>query len=58
MALHYALEKNNTRVVNVILKYMSEINYAAAHHIQDIFSELINYQNFELYLAECPFRTL
>ena len=45
-------------MVNVILKYMSEINYAAAHHIQDIFSELINYQEFVGYLEELPFQTL
>ena len=47
LPLHYAVQQNNTRVVNVLLKYMAKINYAAVLHIQDIFKELINYQNFD-----------
>ena len=44
MPIHYALLTNNTRIVNVILKYMSQINYASIHHITDIISDLINYK--------------
>jgi hypothetical protein len=44
MPIHYALMTNNTRVVNVILNYMSKIDYASIHHITDIISDLINYK--------------
>jgi len=53
--LHFALEANNNRVINILLNYMSKIPYAAVNHIQDIFKLLINYQSFEKYLIECPF---
>lgn len=53
--LHYALETNNNRVVNLLLNYMGKISYSAVSHIQDIFKDLINYQNFEQYLYECTF---
>ena len=41
--LHYALETNNNRVVNLLLNYMGKISYSAVSHIQDIFKDLINY---------------
>jgi ankyrin repeat protein len=55
MPIHFALETNNTRIVNVILSFMSQISYASVHNMQSIFSELINYQRFEEYLQFCPF---
>lgn len=55
--LHYALAANNNRMVNLILYYMAKIDYSAAHVIQDIFKDLINFQKFEYYLKECPFKT-
>jgi len=45
-------------MVNLVLKYMAKINYAAVKQIRNIFAPLINYQGFEHYLEECPFQTL
>jgi ankyrin repeat protein len=55
--IHYALAANNNRMVNLLLYYMAKIDYSAAHVIQDIFKDLINFQKFEYYLKECPFKT-
>ena len=55
LPLHISVKSQNHRMVNLILKYMSKINFAAVTHIKDIFSDLINYQGFEHYLQECPF---
>ena len=43
LPLHISVKSNNHRMVNLLLKYMSKINYAAVRQIKDIFSELINY---------------
>ena len=44
-------------MVNLILSYMSKINYAAVTQLSDIFDDLLVYQKFEEYLEECPFDT-
>ena len=41
-------------MVNLILHYMSKIDYAAVNSIKDIFKDLINIQNFYEYLNEIP----
>jgi hypothetical protein len=53
--LHIALEAKNTRIINLLLFYMSKINISADSFIKDIFKELINYQGFETYLENNPF---
>lgn len=35
--LHIALEAKNTRIINLLLFYMSKIQYSADQHIKDIF---------------------
>ena len=55
--LQIALESRNHRMVNLILKYMSDINYAAVTQISDIFDDLLIYQDFVHYLEECTFNT-
>ena len=44
-------------MVNLLLKYMGSLQYSAVSHIQDILKDLINYQNFEMYLHECTFQS-
>ena len=46
IALHFALAANNNQMVNLILNYMSKIEFAAVKLIKDIFKDLINIQNF------------
>ena len=41
--LHIALEAKNTRIINLLLLYMSKIEVTADMFIKDIFNELINY---------------
>lgn len=55
VALHLALEANNNQMVNLILNYMSKIEFAAVNLIKDIFKDLINIQNFSEYLNAIPF---
>jgi ankyrin repeat protein len=55
VALHLALAANNNQMVNLILNYMSKIEFAAVHLIKDIFKDLINIQNFSEYLNAIPF---
>ena len=42
-------------MVNLILHYMSIIPTAAVSQFNDIFKELITYQNFYNYLLDAPF---
>lgn len=56
--LQVAIVSKNHRMVNLILKYMSVINYACVTQISDIFDDLLIYQGFVRYLEECPFHTL
>mgnify|MGYP003913353791 CR=1 FL=1 len=55
--LHFALASNNNRMVNLLLYYMAKLDYAAVSTINDVFKDLINFQKFEYYLNECPFKT-
>lgn len=55
--LHFALASNNNRMVNLLLYYMAKLDYAAVSTINDVFKDLINFQKFEYYLTECPFKT-
>lgn len=42
-------------MVNLILNYMSKIEFAAVKLIKDIFKDLLNIQNFIPYLNAVPF---
>lgn len=53
-----ALKAKNTRMVNLILTYLSKIDAFGILLIKDIFKDLINYTSFEEYLVEAPFQTV
>ena len=55
LPLHIAIEAKNTRMINLLLFYMSKIEFAADYFIKDIFKQLINYQYFETYIENNPF---
>jgi hypothetical protein len=54
-ALHIAVKANNTRMVNLILQYLSRINETGIKVIKDIFKDLIDYKDFTKYLINAPF---
>ena len=56
--LHMAVAEKNNRMVNLILYYMSKIDYAAVGHIKNIFDKLVTYQGFDEYIVEAPFQTI
>ncbi len=53
--LHIAVLANNTRMVNLILKFMAKLSNSGITVMKDIFSELIDYQDFATYLDASPF---
>ena len=56
--LHIAVAANNTRMVNLILKFMAKLSNSGITVMKDIFSELIDYQDFATYLEASPFQTV
>jgi ankyrin repeat protein len=56
--LHIAVKVNNTRMVNLILQYLSLISNSGINVIKDIFKDLIDYKDFTQYLQKSPFQTL
>ena len=56
--LHIAVKVNNTRMVNLILQYLSLIRNSGINVIKDIFKDLIDYKDFTQYLMKSPFQTL
>jgi hypothetical protein len=56
--LQIALRSKNHRMVNLILSFMSKINFAAVTQLQCEFDDLLLYAGFEEYLCECPFDTV
>lgn len=56
--LQIALESKNHRMVNLLLSYMADINFAAVSQLQSSFDDLLVYHGFEKYLCECPFDTV
>lgn len=56
--LQIAIESKNHRMVNLILNYMSKINFAAVGQLKSDFDELLLFVGFEHYLCECPFDTV
>ena len=55
MPLQISLRSKNHRMVNLILGFMSKINFAAVSHLKNEFDDLLLYAGFEEYLCECPF---
>ena len=43
--------------INILLKYMSMLDNNCCDTIRDILPELIEYENFILYMRELPFQT-
>jgi hypothetical protein len=58
MPLHLAIESKNTRMINLIIEYMSKIEYASMHHFTDILRKLVTFHMFEEYLNHAPFQTV
>jgi len=54
--LHLAL--NNNRSINIIIYWMSQIDQNASETFKDIWPDLVDTQNFILYLNELPFQTI
>ena len=55
--LHLAFKEGNNRSINIILRYMSMLDNNCCDTIRDILPELIEYENFILYMRELPFQT-
>jgi len=47
--------EGNNRSINILLKYMSLLDNNCCETIRDILPELIEYENFILYMKELPF---
>ena len=56
--LHIAVKANATRMVNLILSYLSKMDNTGAGVFKDIFIDLINYRGFETYLENSTFKTI
>lgn len=50
MPLHISLKAANTRMVNLLLVYMTKIKYTAVKQIRNILKELITYKAFTGYM--------
>ena len=58
MPLHLAVQANNNRMVNLILKYMANIRFTPISSLKGIFKELVNFQGFADYLEKVPRQTV
>ena len=58
MPLYYAVERQNNRMVNLILRYMSKIPYCAIHHMDRFLHEMPIYHDFAMYLENAPSQTI
>jgi hypothetical protein len=56
--LYKAHKMEQTRSVNLILKYQSVLDYSSFDTFKGILHELIDYKNFNDYLYEQPFETV
>ena len=57
MPLHISLKAANTRMVNLLLIYMTKIRYTAIKQIRKILKELIPYKAFANYMSHASFQT-
>lgn len=55
--LHIALRQDETRSVNLLLKYQARLDYSSFNTFKDILPELIQFKNFNEYMIEQPFET-
>ena len=53
-----AVKENNNRSVDIILSYMTKIDFNSSRNFMNVFPNLINYRNFKEYLANLPKQTL
>ena len=56
-ALHVAVRQGNTKSADIILEYMAKIKYDSSRNFKDIFSKLVEYKSFHIYLAALPQQT-
>ena len=56
--LHIAFDEGNGRSIDIILRYMAKIDADCSGTFKDIIPQLIEYAEFDNYLAELPFQTL
>ena len=55
--LHIALGDNNHKCVNLMLQYLSESDNCWSDNFKDIFHELVNFPEFELYNQRCAMQS-
>ena len=46
LPIHKAVESKNNKMVNLLLQFMSKIDYCALNKMGDIAKDLIGYKNF------------
>ena len=49
--LNLALDLNNTRMVNLILYFMSKVDHTGINVMKDVMKDLINQKSFKNYLV-------
>ena len=49
---------SNNRSVNIILTYMSKLDYNGTESIKELLPELVNIQAFFNYIDDMPFQTI
>ena len=53
-ALHLAIKEGNKKCADILLKFMSKINYNSSKNFKDLFDQLVEFQSFQSYLAQLP----
>jgi hypothetical protein len=56
--LHIAFEEGNNRSINLILRYMAKIKYNASESFKDILPQLVDYNDFPIYLDSLRFQSI
>lgn len=49
-----AVQAHNNKSADIILEYMSKINFNSSRNIMSVISKLVNYKKFMKYLKELP----
>jgi hypothetical protein len=55
--LYLAIKENNYRSVDLILDFMSRIDFNSSRNIMSVFPQLVNYKLFFKYLSNLPVQT-
>jgi hypothetical protein len=55
--LYLAIKENNYKSVDIILDYMSRIDFNSSRNIMSVFPQLVNYKLFIKYMTYLPVQT-